>query len=157
MPPPPIIDPELWDVGNVLYGPEEIRATNQQRFEMEQLDAVSYFDMEVGEIVGWKDVAADEFWVPGHVPGRPLMPGVIQMECLAQLMSFATTRVIEDIGFVGLAGITDAKFRATVEPGQRFVLLAKKIELKRRRAIYDAQGWVDGRLAIECRITGVRV
>ena len=45
----------------------------------------------------------------------------------------------------------------SVVPGDRLVLLAKRLEIRRRRAVFDTQGWVNDRLAVEAQITGVRV
>lgn len=153
----PLVPMERWNLGRVLFGPDELRKTNQQRFEMEQLDAVSHLDAERLEIVGWKDVRADEFWVRGHVPGRPILPGVLQLESLAQLTSFYIGRTIPDIGFIGFGGVDEVRFRRTVVPGERLVLVGKGVEIRSRRAIFDTQGWVDGKLAVEAKITGMRV
>jgi 3-hydroxyacyl-[acyl-carrier-protein] dehydratase len=157
MPPAPLVAPERWNLGTVLFGPEEIRRTNVQRFEMEQLDAISHLDLESGEVVGWKDVRADEFWVRGHVPGRPILPGVLTLEALAQLTSFFIGRADPGVGFIGFGGVDDVKFRLTVVPGRRLALVGKRIEIRLRRAVFDTQAWVDGRLAVEARITGVKV
>jgi 3-hydroxyacyl-[acyl-carrier-protein] dehydratase len=157
MPAQPIVAEDRWNVGRVLFGPEEIRKINAQRHEMEHLDAVSLFDAESQEIAGWKDVRDDEFWVRGHIPGRPLLPGVIMLEALAQLTSFYVGRAIPNIGFIGFGGVDGVKFRATVVPGQRLVLLGKSVALRSRMAVFDTQGWVDGRLVVEARITGVKV
>ncbi len=157
MPPPPHVARELWNVPNAIVDKARIRELLPQRFEMEHLDGVSYLDVENGHSVGWKDVRDDEFWVRGHIPGRPLLPGVVMLEALAQLTSVACKSVYPDIGFVGFGGVDACKFRVSVSPGQRLVLVAKQLELRRRRAVYDTQGWVDDRLAVEARITGVRV
>jgi 3-hydroxyacyl-[acyl-carrier-protein] dehydratase len=157
MPSQSLVPQERWNLGKVLFGPEEIRKTNAQRFEMEHLDAVSLLDTAAQEIVGWKDVRADEFWVRGHVPGRPLLPGVIMLEALAQLTSFYIGRAIPDIGFIGFGGVDEVKFRATVVPGERLVLVGKAVSIRPRRAIFDTQGWVDDRLVVEAQITGMKV
>jgi len=157
MPAPPHVPEDLWNVPNAVIGKDRIRELLPQRFEMEHLDGVSFIDAENGLCVGWKDVRDDEFWVRGHIPGRPLLPGVVMLEALAQLTSVACKTVIPDIGFVGFGGVDACKFRVSVSPGQRLVLVSKQLELRRRRAVYDTQGWVDGRLAVEAKITGVRV
>jgi 3-hydroxyacyl-[acyl-carrier-protein] dehydratase len=157
MAPPPLIAPERWSLGRVLYGPEEIRRTNAQRYEMEHLDAVTLLDTAAQEVAGYKDVRGDEFWVRGHIPGRPLLPGVVMIEALAQLTSFYVGRAVPDIGFIGFGGVDGVRFRATVVPGRRLVLIGKAVDIRSRMAIFDTQGWVDGKLAVEARITGVRV
>jgi 3-hydroxymyristoyl/3-hydroxydecanoyl-(acyl carrier protein) dehydratase len=53
--------------------------------------------------------------------------------------------------------VDEVKFRATVVPGQRLVLVGKAVTIRSRVAIFDTQGWVEDRLAVEARITGVKV
>src|SRR6185295_2009726 len=154
---PPIVPVERWNLGRVLFGPDEIRKTNAQRYEMEHLDAVTLLDVEAQEVVGWKDVRDDEFWVRGHIPGRPLLPGVIMIEALAQLTSFYIGRAFPDIGFIGFGGVDEVRFRAPVVPGQRLVMVGKAVSIRSRMAIFDTQGWLDGKLVVEAKITGVKV
>ena len=58
---------------------EQIRAHNPQRYEFEQLSHICHVDLEAGEIVGVLDVPEDPWWARGHVPQRPLMPGVLML------------------------------------------------------------------------------
>jgi 3-hydroxyacyl-[acyl-carrier-protein] dehydratase len=157
MPARPLVATDRWNLENTAFGPDEIRRTNAQRFEMEHLDAVTLMDTTAQEIVGWKDVREDEFWVRGHIPGRPLLPGVIMLEALAQLTSFYIGRAFPDIGFIGFGGVDEVKFRSTVVPGQRLVLVGKAVTIRSRVAIFDTQGWVGDKLVIEAKITGVKV
>lgn len=157
MPSEPLVPRDRWNLDRVLIGPEGIREVNRQRFEMEHLDAVTHLDAAAQEIVGFKDVRDDEFWVRGHIPGRPLLPGVIMLEALAQLTSFYIGRSMPELGFIGFGGLDDVKFRQTVVPGQRLVLVGKGVEIRPRRAIFDTQGWVGDKLAVEARITGLKV
>jgi 3-hydroxyacyl-[acyl-carrier-protein] dehydratase len=109
-------------------------------------------------ILGYKDVTDHEFWVRGHIPSRPLMPGVIQIEAAAQLLSFFVLRIYEEEGFIGFGGIEKAKFRAAVEPGCRLHLLGHVTEARPgRRYVCDVQGVVDGSLAFEATISGMKV
>lgn len=157
MPAEPLVARERWNLDGTAFDREAIRRVNQQRHEMEHLDRVTFLDAAAQEIVGIKDVRADEFWVRGHVPGRPLFPGVLMLEALAQLTSFHIGHTIPDIGFIGFGGVDLVKFRQTVVPGQRLVLLGKGVEIRSRRAVFDTQGWVGDKLAVEARITGVKV
>lgn len=153
----PLVPRELWNVGVPLIDKEGIRAILPQRHEMEHLDGVSLLDLEQGLVAGWKDVRDDEFWVRGHLPGRPLLPGVVMLEALAQLTSVACLKVYPEIGFVGFGGLDRCKFRRSVAPGKRIVMLGKMIEIRPRRARFATQGWVDDKLAVEAEIAGVRV
>src|SRR5712692_6806954 len=81
-------DPAGLDLSRILVDQEGIRRVNRQRFEMEQLTAIVHIDREQNLIAGYKDVGPDEFWVRGHMPGYPLMPGVMMCEAAAQLCSY---------------------------------------------------------------------
>ena len=100
----------------------------------------------------------EPFWARGHIPGRPLMPGVIMIEAAAQLCSWAVRQVYDtsEYGdrFFGFGGIDDVKFRGTVFPGQQMIILGVKNEVRPRRAVFDTQGWVDGRMVFQAKITG---
>ena len=72
MPPGALFDMSQLNFDQVVADREEIHRYNPQRFEMEQLTAIVHLDPDKNLIVGYKDVAADEFWVRGHMPGYPL-------------------------------------------------------------------------------------
>ena len=154
MPAEPLIPMDRWNLEKVLFGPEEIRKTNAQRFEMEHLDAVTLLDTAAQEIVGYKDVRADEFWVPGHIPGRPIFPGVLMIEAAAQVARFGTLMRLKD-RFMGFAGVDEVKFRGQVVPGDRLILLGFETDFRPRRVVCQGQGWVNGNLVFEAKITGM--
>ena len=161
--PPPL----LFDLSNIdltvepVFGREAIEKVNPQRFEMQQLDAILWYDKGESQILGYKDVTENEFWVRGHIPGQPLMPGVIMIEAAAQLSSFFIKEIFAEPGFIGFAGIGEAKFRSMVEPGQRLYLLGQIIKYKKRgrRTHVETriQGVVNGKLAFEAVVAGMRV
>src|SRR5438105_2125277 len=126
MPPQLLIDISAFDLDGVVYDQEAIRQCNPQRGAMEMLNAISYAAPERGQLAGYKDIRSDEFWVPVHIPGRPLFPGVLMIEAGAQLASFYTKKFLKWEGFVGFGGVTDVKFRQPVEPGCRMYLLGQK-------------------------------
>lgn len=157
MPPKLLVNLEEIDLSKVEVGIEGIRKANPQRHEMEQLSGIIRFSPEEGYIVGFKDVAKNEFWIRGHIPGRPIMPGVVMCEAAAQLCSYYYTHALPpgEERFVGFGGMTDVKFRGTVHVGDRLVLIAKNVELKSRRAVFQTQGVVNGRLVFEAVIIGM--
>ena len=133
-----ILDPSEYDLDNVVADIEEIRRHNRQRFEMEQLTAIAYDDTENNVCVGYKDTGPDDFWVRGHMPEMPIMPGVIMCESAAQLASYHTQKhKLMDTPAVGFGGLQNVRFRGVVHPGERFVVVAKL--LKVRRAILTCQ------------------
>ncbi|MEM1209702.1 MAG: 3-hydroxyacyl-ACP dehydratase FabZ family protein [Planctomycetota bacterium] len=155
MPPPLLFDLDALDLSEPIYGPEAIEKINPHRGVMSFIDGVLYEDLEARHTLAYYDVRDDEFWVPGHIPGRPIFPGVLMIEAAAQLASFNCLRELPGEAFMGFAGIEQVKFRGMVKPGDRFYILMHQIELRRRRSVCDAQGVVDGQLVFEGRIIGM--
>jgi 3-hydroxyacyl-[acyl-carrier-protein] dehydratase len=156
MPPPPHLDPTSLDLGRVVADREAIRRVNPQRFEMEQLTAVVLMDQQQRVIAGYKDVGADEFWVRGHLPGYPLLPGVLICEAAAQLCSFyiVTTAFLQG-DFIGFGGLENVRFRSPVRPGDRLVLIGKGVRMNRRQTVFNVQGFVGATMVFHGDILGV--
>ena len=159
MPPQAFYDFDRFDFDAPVYTLDDIRAVNSQRFEMEQLTAIIHVDREHHGIIGYRQLTYDEFWCRGHMPGYPLMPGVLQCEAAAQLASFYTRKFgLLGGDFVGFGGLDDVRFRAPVYPGNRLDLAARAVRVKAGRlAEFEFQGFVDGTLAFNGRMTGVAI
>jgi 3-hydroxyacyl-[acyl-carrier-protein] dehydratase len=127
---------------------------NPHRFEFQMLDGIFFIDRPTGLIAGYRDCRHDEFWVRGHIPGRPIFPGVLMIEAAAQLVSYYAMSH-QKKGFLGFGGVTDVKFRGSVSPGQRVILLGKMIEERPRRCVGAAQAFVDSQMVFEGLITGM--
>jgi 3-hydroxyacyl-[acyl-carrier-protein] dehydratase len=156
MPPPANYNLDRLDLTHVVADREAIRKVNPQRFEMEQLDAIVLLDPEQNVIAGYKDVRADEFWVRGHMPDYPLMPGVLMCEAAAQLCSYyIATQNIAQGDFVGFGGMENVRFRNPVRPGDRLVLIAKTLRVNRRQTLFNVQGFVAGVMVFHADILGV--
>ena len=126
-----ILDPSEYDLSRTIADLDEIRRYNRQRFEMEQLTAIVYEDLERSVCVGYKDLGPGEFWVRGHMPGMPLMPGVIMCEAAAQLASYYVLKhKLMDAPMVGFGGLKDVRFRGIVQPGDRFVIVARLLKTR---------------------------
>ena len=118
MPPVALVDPATFDTSRVIADREAIRQANPQRFEMEQLTAIIHLDPTTHLIIGYKDVEASEFWVRGHMPDYPLMPGVLICEAAAQLASFYCHAInLSEGSIIGFGGMEDVRFRGQVRPG----------------------------------------
>jgi 3-hydroxyacyl-[acyl-carrier-protein] dehydratase len=158
MPPEAIFDPARLDLGRVLADREAIRGVNPQRFEMEQLSAIVHLDPDQQVIAGYKDVGADEFWVRGHMPDYPLLPGVLMCEAAAQLCSYyIVTQGKLESGFVGFGGLENVRFRSPVRPGDRLVLVARVQRFNRRQALFNVQGFVGATMVFHADVIGVPI
>ena len=152
----------LYDVSKVSlerpeYSLEDIRKINPHRHEFEQLTAILLVRPEERVIVGLREVHRDEFWVKGHIPGRPILPGVLMLESAAQLCSFYSAKVGGTEGLLGFAGIDDVRFRGIVTPGQRMLIVAVPLVLTPSHCQYQTQGVVDGKVVFDATILGVQI
>lgn len=162
MPPPLLIDLSKIDLNaEPIYNKEAICRVNPQRYEMQHLDGILWYDKENALILGYKDVTHNEFWIRGHIPSRPLMPGVIMIEAAAQLSSFFMKEIFREEGFIGFAGIESAKFRSVIEPGSKLFLLGHITKyIKKQRTTHvttEVQGIVAGNMVFEATVSGMRV
>jgi 3-hydroxyacyl-[acyl-carrier-protein] dehydratase len=158
MPPELIMDPIQVDTCSVVADREELRKSNPQRYEMEQLDAIVFVDREQHLCIGYKDVRADEFWVRGHMPDYPLLPGVLMCEAAAQLVSWYTVTGGFKVGdFVAFGGMEEVRFRGPVRPGDRLVLIGRGKRVHRRQTIFHVQGFVGKQLVFHADIIGVQL
>lgn len=156
MPPTPHLDVAKLDIKNVLVDREGIYKVLPHRYEFMRLDAIVHLDVENQVMAGYHDVKDDEFWVRGHIPGQPIFPGVLMIETAAQLVSYYTMTASKTDGFLGFAAVDDVKFRDSVKPGQRVIMVGKMVEIRLpRRCVGDTQGFVDGKMVFEGRITGM--
>jgi len=114
-------------------------------------------ELEPGKrVVAMKSVTANEPQFTGHFPGRPIMPGVLMVEALAQAGAVAVLSLPEYRGKLALfAGIDECRFRRTVLPGDQLLL---KVELEKLRGMFGrarAVASVDGEVAVEATISFV--
>jgi 3-hydroxyacyl-[acyl-carrier-protein] dehydratase len=150
-----VVDLDSIDISQVLFGPEALDADLPQTGHMRQCDGVLWHNTEFTAGVGQKLVRDDEFWVPGHIPGRPLLPGVLMIEAAAQMASFLNTKSGRVKGFLGFTRCDEVSFRGQVVPGDRLLLLANLLEWNRRRFVSHCQGVVNGKLVFDGKITGM--
>lgn len=151
----PLFDLAQIDLDARVMDVAGIEAVNPHRGPMRQLDGVIWADRPSGSGLGVKYVREDEFWVEGHIPGRPLLPGVLMIEAAAQLSSVLYHIKTEDPGFMGFTRCDKVVFRGQVCPGDTFYLLCREVSLRRRRFVCETQGIVKGVLVFESHITGM--
>ena len=152
-----LIDPSDLDLQHVAYSIDDIRKVNPHRYEFEQLTSILLINEEEKLIVGLRDIRPDEFWARGHIPGRPIFPGVLMLEAAAQLCSFYCGTCFPGGGFLGFGGINDVKFRGVVVPGDKLILVARGKTVSNRRSLFETQGIVNGKIAFQAAILGLRL
>ena len=129
----------------------EIQKLLPHRYPFLLVDRVTEIDPGK-KLVAFKNVTANEDFFNGHFPGHPVMPGVLQLEALAQacaLLAFKSVSMPPEETLVYLMAIDNAKFRKPVVPGDRLVLTAEVVRAK--GAIWKQRGvaTVDGNVVCE--------
>ena len=154
-----LIDLSLLDLDHPIADIEAIRALNPQRHEMEQLTAILYEDTDRHACAALKEVTEKEFWVRGHMPGMPLMPGVVMLEAVAQLSSYFTQKHdLLGADMVGFGGVDEVRFRGVVTPGDRLILQVELHKVRRGRMIVAKfQGIVEENLVLEGVLRGIPI
>jgi 3-hydroxyacyl-[acyl-carrier-protein] dehydratase len=135
---------------DTIHTTREIEALIPHRWPVLMVDRIVEYDPEAKRIVGIKAVTATEWWAQGHFPGLPVMPGVLQVEALAQTMA---VYVAKQPGFgdrIGLfAAIDDCRFKRVVAPGDVLRLEVTMEKLGSRFGRAKAVASVDGEVACE--------
>jgi len=153
-----LCDPQDWAERPVLFDQAAIQARIPQRYELALLHGILHHDPQRQMAIGFHDARPTDFWVRGHIPGRPLMPGVVMLEIGAQLCAWLGTFAPETAGaFMGFGGVDRARFRGQVVPGDRVLVAAEIVRVRRTLAAYAAQAWVGRERVFEAQIIGVRV
>lgn len=137
---------------NVNLGIEEIKKIIPHRYPFLLIDRVTY--MEPGKkVTAYKNVTANEYFFQGHFPEKPVMPGVLIIEALAQAGAVAILSKDEfrnKIAFFG--GINKAKFRRMVVPGDTLTLVAEIVKIKGPAGIGKAVAYVEDKKVAEAEL-----
>ena len=128
---------------------EEIPSILPHRFPMLLVDKVlDYTPLE--HVVGIKNVSFNEPFFSGHFPGHPVMPGVLELEAMAQLAGILLNRSVNREGQIAyFISVDNARFRRLVVPGDQLRMEVRM--LKHRLGMYKVHGvaTVDGEVACE--------
>lgn len=160
MPAQAIYDYTKFNYDKPLFTLDDIRKVNPQRHEMEQLSGIVFVDREAHGIIGFKDVSEDEFWIKGHMPGFPLMPGVLLCEAAAQLAGFYARKydILQAGDYLGFGGMNDVRFRSPVFPNCRLIIVARATLIKvKRMAQFEFQGFVNDKQVFNGEMIGVPI
>lgn len=138
------------------YDHAKILAALPHRYPMLLVDRVVSVSEE--EIHAVKAVSFNEEFFQGHFPGRPIMPGVLQIEALAQA---AGILAVENLGLAGTGklvyfmAIEEAKFRAPVEPGHLLTLRAGFVQKRSRVCKFWGKASIDDKVTCEVNFTAM--
>ena len=134
----------------IVHTTAEIEHLIPHRHPFLLVDRIIEYDAEAKRIVGEKGVTASEWFFAGHFPGLPVMPGVLQIEALAQTMAVYVARQEGFGDRIGLfAAIEECRFKRIVQPGDTLVLEVTMEKLGRRMGRGRAVASVDGEVACE--------
>jgi 3-hydroxyacyl-[acyl-carrier-protein] dehydratase len=138
----------------IVHTTSEIEKLIPHRWPFLLVDRIVEYEPEAKRIVGIKGVTASEWYFQGHFPGLPVMPGVLQVEALAQTMA---VYVAKQPGFgdrIGLfAGVDDGRFKRVVVPGDTLRLEVTMEKLGSRFGRGRGVATVDGEIACEVTIS----
>jgi 3-hydroxyacyl-[acyl-carrier-protein] dehydratase len=137
-----------------IHSTREIEALIPHRWPFLLVDRIVEYDADAKRIVGIKGVSATEWFFQGHFPGLPVMPGVFQVEALAQTMA---VYVAKQPGFgdrIGLfAAIDECRFKRVVVPGDVLRLEVTMEKLGSRFGKGRGVASVDGEVACEATLS----
>lgn len=139
------IDPTQYPLDQAVLELEDVQKLIPHRYEFTQFHKVLAIDEEAKTCVAYRKGEVDEFWVRGHVPGRPMMPGVMMIETLAQVgvvHGHAQWGMHKTHKWVGFGGVEGVRFRGLVEPGEDLWIQGLMIRADPRRGYLKWKGQI---------------
>ncbi len=139
--------------GNVpVLDIQGIMKTLPHRYPMLMVDRIVECD-DRERIVGLKNVAANEPFFEGHFPGFPVMPGVLQLEAMAQTAGILLNRIGGyDSSIPYFMAIDKARFRRVVTPGDQMRIEIRFLNIRAKVARFEGRVYVNGELASEAEM-----
>ena len=153
------VDLARLDPRRVIMTREDVYKILPQRHQFELIGGVLHLDRVAQEIVAFVDFQRDDWWVPGHLPGRPLVPGIVMMEAAAQTAALLMREVQGQWSskFIGFGGVDGVRFRGMITPPARVYMIAKGGSYRSNLAKMPIQGVMDGKLVFSGEVLGVLI
>ena len=135
----------------------EIKKRIPHRYPMLMIDRITHVDIEKQEAIGVKSVSGNEPFFEGHFPDKPIMPGVLTVEAMAQVSAVWVTEALPELAgkLVFFMSIEKARFRRPVVPGDRLELHIKLQKNKGAVYRFEGKGKVDGKVVAEAEFTAM--
>ncbi len=154
----PLVDLDSIDLTRTVVPDADLRKLVPQSDLFQMLDGICHYDHEQRVVVGFKDWPKDAWWAKGHIPGKPLMPGVLMIEGAAQAATFLINKTMgwEGERMIGLGGLNDVRLRGQVVPPARVYFVSGNLKISGRRlARMPAQVFCNGQMTMEMELLGV--
>ena len=133
---------------------EEILAILPHRYPFMLVDRIVEISEDREHIVGLKNLTFNELFFQGHFPGNPVMPGVLQLEAMAQVAGVMLNLREGNQGRIAyFMSINNAKFRRMVKPGDQLRMEIEAVRLRSRIAVVKGLAYVGDELASEAELT----
>jgi 3-hydroxyacyl-[acyl-carrier-protein] dehydratase len=129
---------------------EQIKGVIPHRYPFLLLDRVTSLIPAEGKAVGFKNVSANDNFLQGHFPDMPIMPGVLQLEALAQLGGVLVGHTESGAGKIGLfTGLDNVRWRRMVTPGDRLDLEVELTYMRKSLVKMKGRASVEGQVTVE--------
>ncbi len=156
-----LINPADYPSDRCVLDLDGIQKFLPHRYEFTQVHSILDWDKESKFSVGFRKGQPDEFWERGHIPGRPIFPGVLMVEAMAQtgvVHAFAEFGVKEYHDWIGFAGIDDVRFRDAVGPNEDLWIPGHLTRINAKRGYLRWKGQViraTGEVVAEATVLGM--
>jgi len=132
---------------------EKILSLLPHRYPFMLVDRIVEYSAEENRIVGLKNLTFNESFFQGHFPGSPVMPGVLQLEAMAQVAGVMLNLRAGNEGKIAyFMSINQAKFRRVVKPGDQLRMVVEGVRLRSRMAVVQGDAYVGEELASEAEL-----